>query len=337
MRVRVKILGCLALLSIQFGFVQHSRAEAQEVRVAKQFSMGYLQFNVMANQRLIEKHAKAMGLGEVKMTWVTFNGPSAMNTALLSGNADLVGGSVPGFLTLWSKTLGTPQEVRGVSALLRQPILLNTRNPQLKSIRDLTAGDRIALPGVKVSLHAVTLQKAAADMYGMEKFDTFDPLTLSLSPPDSTVGLLSGGGAFNTVFGVAPFQYQQLAQQGIRTILNSYDVWGPHTLTMAWTTKQFRDANPKLYAAIVAALTEATELINRDKRMAAEFWVTDSKSKLAVEEVARIIAMPEVAVTMAPENSMKFADFLYRVHRIEKKPDSWKDLFFPEVHHLKGS
>jgi NitT/TauT family transport system substrate-binding protein len=34
---------------------------------------------------------------------------------------------------------------------------------------------------------------------------------------------------------------------------------------------------------------------------------------------------------------MKFIDFMYKVGRLKKKPDSWKDMFFPEAHSLNGS
>ena len=37
-------------------------AQAQEIRLAQQFSMGYLQLNVMQHQKLIEKHAATLGI-----------------------------------------------------------------------------------------------------------------------------------------------------------------------------------------------------------------------------------------------------------------------------------
>ena len=110
-------------------------AQAQEIRLARQFSMGYLQLNVMEHQQLIEKHAKALGLNDVKVSWFTFNGPTAVNEALISGNIDVGSGGVPGLLVLWSRTKGTPQEVRGISALSSQPFLLNSRDPAIKTIR----------------------------------------------------------------------------------------------------------------------------------------------------------------------------------------------------------
>jgi len=106
------------------GLLQPAAAQVPEIRLAKQFSMGYLQLNVMEHRQLIEKHAKALGIPEVKVIWQTFNGPAAINDALLSGQIDIGSGGVPGLLVVWSKSKGTPQEIRGISALSSQPVLL---------------------------------------------------------------------------------------------------------------------------------------------------------------------------------------------------------------------
>jgi NitT/TauT family transport system substrate-binding protein len=34
---------------------------------------------------------------------------------------------------------------------------------------------------------------------------------------------------------------------------------------------------------------------------------------------------------------MKYAEFMHSVGTIKVKPTDWKELFFPEVHHLPGS
>ena len=108
--------------------------------------MGYLQFNVMEHDKLLEKHAAALGLKDVKIAWSIFNGPDAMNNALISNSIDIVAGGVPGLLTLWKRTKGTQNEVSGISALSAQPFLLNTRADHIKSIADLKDSDRIAVP-----------------------------------------------------------------------------------------------------------------------------------------------------------------------------------------------
>jgi NitT/TauT family transport system substrate-binding protein len=328
------VAGAVVLL----GLLSQASAQVPEIRLAKQFSMGYLQLNVMEHQKLIEKHAKLLGIPEVKVFWLQMNGPSAVNDALLSGTIDIASGGVPGLLTLWAKTKGTPQEVRGVSALTSQPFLLNTRNPDVKTIKDLTDSDRIALPSVKVSVQAVMLQMAVAKEFGDKEFAKFDKLTVSMSPPDATIALLGGKSEIDCVFSVPPFQYQQLEQAGVHTVLNSFDVMGgPHTFTVAWTSAKFRGNNPVLYKALIAALKEATEIINKDKPAAGGLWIEDSKSKLSPEMVGKIVSGPQVRWTMTPEATMKFADFMTGVGTLKVKAESWKDYFFPDIYDLKGS
>jgi len=313
-------------------------AQVPEIRLARQFSMGYLQFNVMEHQQLIEKHAKALGIPEVKVSWHVFNGPAAINDALLAGQIDVGSGGTPGLLLLWSKTKGTPNEVRGISAMSSQPFLMNTRSPTIKTIADLKDTDRIALPAVKVSIQAIMLQMAAAKAFGPANFGKLDTLTVSMTPPDATVALLSGGGEINNVFSVPPFQNQQLEKPGITTVLNSYDVMeGPHTFTVAWTSARFRNGNPALYKALYAAMEEATDIVNKDRRAAAALWISDSKSKLPLDFVDRVVSGPQVRWTMTPENTMKFARFMVTNGMMKDVPASWKDYFFPDIHGTNGS
>jgi NitT/TauT family transport system substrate-binding protein len=320
------------------GAAASTAAETNEIRFAKQTSMGYVQFNILERQKLVEKHAKALGLGEIKVTWVTFSGPDAMNTALLAGDVDVVAGGVPALVTIWAKTRGTPQEVRGISALSSQPFLLNTRNPKVKTIRDFTDASRIAVPAVGISVQAVTLRMAAAQAFGKENYAQLDRLTVALPPPDATIGLLSGGAAFDSVFSVPPFQLQQLQDPAVHTVLDSFDVLGgPHSFTVAWTSRKFHDDNPKLYRALMDALGEATEILNADKRAAATLWIEDSKSKLPLDFVYGVIDGPQVKWTLVPESTMKYATFMYDVGIVKAVPATWKDLFFPEIAGVSGS
>lgn len=324
--------------AILAGAATQAFAQAPEIRFARQFSMGYLQFNLMEKHRLLEKHAKAAGIPEVKVVWATFNSPAAMNDALLSGSVDIVSGGVPGLLTIWARTRGAPVAVKGITAFSSQPILLNTRNPKVKSITDFSDQDKIALPAVKVSLQAMMLHMAAAKQWGASNYAKLDAITVGMSPPDSTIALLSGSGDITSVFSVPPFQQQQLDKEGIHTVLNSYDVFGgPHTFTVAWTSSQFRDKNPALYKALVAAFAEATEMLNKDVKEASQLWIDNVKSKLSVDKVAEIASGAQVKWTMVPENTMKYADFMHSVGTIKVKPADWKELFFPEVHNLPGS
>src|SRR5712671_5416443 len=330
--------GWAASAAIAFAFgVATTAAGAAEIRLAQQFSMGYLQFNVMKRDRLIEKYAAQRGLKDFKVSWQRFNGPVAMNEALLSGSTDIVSGGVPGLITLWDKTQGTSFEVKGICALSSQPFLLNTANPDIKSIKDFGERDRIAVPSIKVSVQAVLLQMAAAEAFGEANYARLDPLTVSMSPPDATIALLSEAGGVSSAFSVPPFQFQQLEQKNIHTVLSSFDVLGPHSFTVAWTSARFRKDNPELYGAFLDAMKEATATVSANPKQTAQTWIDDTNSKLAVEMVTKVMTGPDVTWTMTPAATMKFAKFMRRVGSIKHEPASWQDMFFPEIGDLKGS
>src|SRR5437870_2092821 len=312
-------------------------AETNEIRCAQQYGTSYLALMLMQDQKLIEKHAKQAGLGEVKVTWAKLGGPGAMNDALLSGGLDFGTGGVPSLITLWSKTHGTANEVRGVGALNSMPVNLVTSNPNVKSIRDFTEKDKIAVTTVKVSTQALLLQRAAAKEFGEQNYAKLDPLTVSLPHPDAMTALLSGGGTITAHFSSPPFQYQEVAKPGIRTILNNYDILGgPATFNVVWSTTKFRDQNPKAYAAFVAAFEEATATINRDKRAAAMVYKRISGTKEGIDELVKMMEDPLVEYTLTPKGIMKTAEFMARIGTIKEAPASWRDLFFPNANNLSG-
>jgi NitT/TauT family transport system substrate-binding protein len=315
-----------------------ARAEVPEVRIARQFSMGYLQLNVIEHEKLIQKHAAELGIPEVKVTAYKFNGPAAMNDALLSDSIDVVSGSPQGLLTIWSRTRGTAGEVRAVSALATLPFALNTNDPTIKTIDDLARCKKIAVPSVKVSAQAVTIEAAAAKAYGIKEFARYDQFTVSMSPPDSTIALLSGLAEVACNFAVPPYMQQQLENPKIHTVLNSFDVWGgPNTFTTADMSSKFRTKNPVLFKAIFAALKEATERVNADPSAAARYWIEDGESKLSLDFVKSVATAPGTVWTMTPQGTEAVAAFMNEAGAIKVKPASWKDYFFPEAYDLNGS
>ena len=73
--------------------------------------------------------------------------------------------SCPSLALLWDRTKGGIG-VKGVGNLVDGNLWLNTRNPNIKSIRDLTEKDRIAVPGIKTSYSAIALQMCVAKIFG---------------------------------------------------------------------------------------------------------------------------------------------------------------------------
>ena len=309
--------------------------ETKELRIAKQFGISYLPITVMEERKLIEKHAKAAGLGDIKVEWSRLSAGAPMNDALISGSLDMASGGVGPLVTIWARTKGN-LNVKGVASINSMPLYLNTINPAVKTIKDFTDNDRIALPAVKVSIQAVTLQMAAEKMLG--KYDALDRLTVSMSHPDGMAAMMSGKSEITAHFSSAPFQYQQLEDSRVKRVLNSYDVLGgPATFNTIWTTSAFHDKNPKTYRAFLAALEEAMSQINGNKKEIAALWIKAENSKLSQVFVEKILNDPENVFTTTPQNVMKYAEFMNKVGSIKEKPASWKDMFFSEIHDKQGS
>ncbi len=325
----------LALLAA-FTWSATAQAEVKEITVAQQYGISYLPMMLMDEQKLIEKHAKALGLGDVKVSWSRFKGGTEMNDAILSNNLHFASGGVGPLITLWAKTKGS-YDVKAVAAMNSMPLYLNTRNPNVKTLKDFTEKDKIALPAVKVSMQAVTLQIAVEKAFGPGKQNELDKLTVSMSHPDGQIALLSGQSEVTAHFSSPPFQYQQLAKPGIRKVISSYEaLGGPTTFNLIWTTSKFRAENPKAYEAFTKALDEAIAQINKDKKAAAEAYLRISKDKDTAENILAMLNDPEIVYTTTPQSLMKYAEFMHKVGSIKTKPQDWKEMFFPNVHHLNG-
>jgi NitT/TauT family transport system substrate-binding protein len=83
----------------------------------------------------------------------------------------------------------------------------------VKTLKDFTDKDRIALPAVRVSMQAVILQMAAEKEFGAGQQHKLDPWTVSLSHPDGLAQMMSGKSEITAHFTSAPFMYQELGGQ----------------------------------------------------------------------------------------------------------------------------
>jgi len=294
---------------------------------------------VAEHEKLFEKHAAQAGIPNLKISIHTFTGPSAQFDALFSGNVDVVAVGSTALITLWARTKGTANEVKGVSALSSMPIALSTRNPQVKSIRDFTDRDRIAVPSVNVSFQAMLLQMAAAKEWGSDNYKKLDPLTVGLGQMDAVAAMMQPTHEVNSDFATPPFLYIEQQQPGIRSILTMKEILGENgTIGTAATTTRFRTAKPELYKVLHAALKEAMEIIAADKGRAIDGYVAATGDRKTTREMLLKIANdPDVEFTMTPRAMKFYAEFMFKTGAIKRLPESWAELFFSEAAGLNGS
>src|SRR4029077_3966265 len=102
----------------------------------------YLQAIIMEEKKLIEKHAAALGLKELKVNWSIITSGGDMTEAILSKSVNLAITGVSNVLLVWGKTNG---QIKVVSGMAGVPFRMLTRNPHVKSIKDFGPHHPIAV------------------------------------------------------------------------------------------------------------------------------------------------------------------------------------------------
>jgi NitT/TauT family transport system substrate-binding protein len=312
--------------------------ETRIVRIVQQRGLLYLPVDLLANGGLVTKHAERMGLGRVEAVAEVINSAAAVNDALLSGSADFGTAGPPPLLTIWDKTRGSPNEIRALGTMSNVPMTLYTINPAVKTLADFTPADRIAVPAAKVSFNAVMLQIEAEKVWS--DAERLDPLTVSMGHPDALASLAGGmaRSAITAHVAVPPFTERGLRLPGAHVVLDSHQVFGgSFTQMMLVGPHRFRDRNPQLQKAVLAALDESIAMINADKRAAVSLWKDVHKAGESADELLAIVSDPRFEFSATPLRIQFISDFLFRQKRVKEKLASWKDIFWPDAWDRPGT
>jgi NitT/TauT family transport system substrate-binding protein len=230
--VGAALLGALLLLG------GAADVKAEVAKVVLQFGISYLPLSVMQAGNLWEKRAKELGL-DLTVEWQNLGNGGALNDAILTGSADLAAGGFAPMMKLWDRTRGNIK-VRGIAALNSSPVLLVTNRPDIKRLADFKPTDKIALSIPKVSYQAVVLQMAAEKEFGKDAFEKLDSQTVSMKHPDAVAALISPQSPIAAYFGSSPYQEEVLKRPNVKTVLDSFDVFGgPVTFTAVWSATAF--------------------------------------------------------------------------------------------------
>ncbi len=177
----------------------------------------------------------------------------------------------PGLLIAWDKTRGR-MDVAGIAGLAAHPFILDTNKPNVKKLADFTDEDRIATPAT-TSPQAILMRMAAEQEFGPGQFARIDKLLVSMPHPDATAALLSG--TISGYVATPPFIAPLAKSDKIHAVVTSKQILGGQEATGAalGAGKKFVDANPKVVAAIVAALDDAHDFIAKDPDAAADIYI----------------------------------------------------------------
>lgn len=332
---------CRALAAILFLsallLVRSALADSAPLRLLRPTDLSALPLFVMEHEHLIERTAEAMGLRGLQVMWST-QGSGDPIEALVAGQADLVFADLVQFLVAADAGAGTPAEIRAIGAVAQRPYVLVARNPAIRTIRDFTSADRIALPAPKLSGPAVMLEMAVAQEWGIEQFDKLNRLAVGRHDGAAAEALLSAKPDISAHFSRSPQADIELSDPAIHRVMDSFDIAGPHSTAVLVATARFRGANRELVKAILSALQEADDFIKRSPGAAAEIFASMAKDQnIPLEDLSDMIGDPDLVYTAAPAGLMRIADFLHRTGRLKRRPGAWQELFVPEARDLAGN
>jgi NitT/TauT family transport system substrate-binding protein len=87
---------------------------------------------------------------------------------------------------------------------------------------------------------------------------------------------------------------------------------------------------------VVAAFDEAIDWVNADKPRAAQFYLDATKEKIALEALTKILMAPDYIFGKTPRRVGAAIEIMHKAGILKTKPQSWKEMYFPEAHALPG-
>jgi NitT/TauT family transport system substrate-binding protein len=332
MKSLLRLAGLAAMLGT--ASVPAAAAESNDFHVARQPGLVYIQAIIMEEKKLIEKHAAALGLKDIKMRWSIITSGGVMTEAIISNSIDMAITGVSNMLLAWGKT-GTIKSVTGMAGV---PFKLLTRNANVKSIKDFGPDDRIAVPTIRASMQAMMMGIALEKEFGIGQHGRLDSNQVQLGHPDAMNALLNPQHEINSHFSIPPYQDIALKSPLVHSVLTSTDaLGGAASITNCWSTQRFVEGNPLKIKAFIAAVDEASDMVMNDTKAAAEIYLAVTKEKITVDELVAVIKQPGAIFSATPVRSMMWAEYMYRIGMIKQKPESWKDFTFPNIHDRNGS
>lgn len=307
--------------------------EKKTIEVATQYGTSHLATTVAEKLSLFHKHAESAGIAGTEFQIQRVSGSTVINDGIFSGSLDIGAYGSTALIAAWAKTKGS-YDLKGIAACNEAVLTLYTNDPSIKSIRDIKPTDRIAVTGT-TSPQAIMLQMAAEKEFGKGEAKRFDKQMVQLPHPDATTALISGNGV-TLYFAAPPFiSTLEASKKCFKVVGGEEIIGGPYSGALYASTQKFADANPKVLAAFVGALTEAMDLIQGDPGNAAEIYLAAEKTNLSPVQVEE--AIRGQVFTIEPRGMQSFANFLAGTGAIKQAPESWRDMFFEPISKGIGS
>ena len=306
-----------------------SPALAQEqIRIWLGYGFAFLPLYLCEDLKLVEKQAKAAHIDVTAKFQHIANG-GELHAALIAGQIDMAPfGTAP----LLAGALADKQgrQIIAVSGITSLPLTLLSNQADERSIADLKASDRIAVPTM-TSPQMYLLQMQSEQTFG--KFDQFRNQIVTLSHPQAIAVLAENTGQATAYFSSPPFTQIALRAANVHAMLSSADVMnGKSSFLMLGAQRSYVTAQPQLAEIVAKAIDEAARIIRDDPRRAAQIYLTHEPSTaLNGAAVEAIIRDTKDEFGSAVYGVQATADFMVRIGEVKTPLRSWKEIAAPAL------
>lgn len=276
--------------------------------IAVQPGLGYAPLTILKQEGWLEED-----LPEMEVSFQQLSSGSAIRDGMISGDIQVGAGGIGPLLIGWDR--GVDWKV--LSAMLDADLWLNVVDQRFQSLEDFEPGsDSIVMPAPD-SIQSFVLRKGAQEQLG--DASALDSSIVALSHPDGLQQLLSG--QIQGHLTSPPFEFREV-DEGARTILRSYDLFGQHTFNSVWVRQGYYEDNPEAMQTLYDNLQEAIELIKNDPDRVAEILSEEAGGETSAEQYKDWITREEVITyTNEPHGFLEYARFMQEIGSLESVPE----------------
>ncbi|GAB6171881.1 ABC transporter substrate-binding protein [Paradesulfitobacterium aromaticivorans] len=295
------------------------QAASPKISIAEQYGIAYAPLQIVKEKKILEQK-----LPGIQVEWHQLSNTTEIREGMLAGKVDAGFMAIPPFLIGWDKGM----DWKIATGLSSSPVGLVTSKEGIKSLKDFTTSDRIALPQPGSVQHILLAMAAERELGDAKKLDN---LLVTMNHPDGMNALLAKKD-ITAHFTAMPYLSKELENKEMHQLLSGQEAMGKDfSFIVGVATKKLHDNNPEVYKAFVEAVAEAVAFVQNNPEQAAEILAADYK--LSQEEVLKYLTYEDTEYSTKVRGIPQFADFMVRNGYLTKPIKQSQDVLWEDVNY----
>lgn len=299
------LFGTLVLIALVLTGCQGTPAEEKTLIIAEQYGLAYAPLTVMQAKNFVEEIDP-----DLTIEWAKAGNTTAIREMMLAGKVDVGFMGIPPFLIARDK--GMEWDI--FMGLSQAPVGLVSSNPEIQSLADIQARDRIALPQPG-SIQHILLAIAAEREFGDAA--RFDQQLVTMKHPDGMSAMLAGQ-ELQLHFTSPPFIFMELDEPKTHLVLGGTEAMGgPFTFIIGAAPTRVQTEKADSLAVLKQALQKAMAFMREEPEETIE--ILAQSYQLEPEVLKGYLENPELNYTDQVEGLDTFIDFMVRNGYLENE------------------